>query len=617
MSFLYPLGLLGLIGIPILIVIYIIKSKYTEQIVSSTYLWTLSERFLKRKNPVSKVTGIISLILQILAIAIISFAIAHPIITLPDSANEYCFILDASGSMNMQDGGKTRFEKGKEKISAIIDDSANGSIYSLLYVGDTTNIVYEKTESKEQATNLLSELSPVYNRENFTRALGVAQKYFDENPSAKTYLITDKPYRKTENIELIDVSASEANCGISDVKYTLLGDKLEVVGKVTSYRKDSTLSLSLYVNDGETSVAKATTVAKEAIPTNFYLSATVSRLSSLRVTVDNEDSLGIDNEYMLFNQRSENVYDTLIVSDSPFFLKSVLNVFLDAEIDVVSTEEYSKGVAREYGLYVFDSFSPEKLPKNSAVWFINPRSDVEGSGFSVRQSAKATSNNGRIEMTDDSSSLVRVLTENLTGDVIQISEYMQCSAQRAFTALYTYEHNPIIFAGTNDYGNREVVIAFDLHNSILPLLADYSILVKNFIDFSFPEIVEKTDYTVGETVNINFIAGCKDIRIDAPSGEVTYLDSELGVGTFIPKETGVHTVTMNVSGRETQFNIFVALEADERVPNLLGEEIKISGVAESGGYDGKYDPLTVLFIVLAIVFVADWVVYCYEKYQLR
>ena len=66
MSFLYPLGLLGLIGIPILIIIYIIKSKYTEQTVSSTYLWLLSERFLKRKNPISKLAGIISLILQIL-----------------------------------------------------------------------------------------------------------------------------------------------------------------------------------------------------------------------------------------------------------------------------------------------------------------------------------------------------------------------------------------------------------------------------------------------------------------------------------------------------------------------------------------------------------------------
>ena len=41
MSFSNPLGLLGLLAIPVLILIYIIKSKYTEQTIPSTYLWTL------------------------------------------------------------------------------------------------------------------------------------------------------------------------------------------------------------------------------------------------------------------------------------------------------------------------------------------------------------------------------------------------------------------------------------------------------------------------------------------------------------------------------------------------------------------------------------------------
>ena len=50
MSFQYPLGLLGLIGVPVLIIIYLLKNKYTEQIIASTYLWELSEKFLKRKK---------------------------------------------------------------------------------------------------------------------------------------------------------------------------------------------------------------------------------------------------------------------------------------------------------------------------------------------------------------------------------------------------------------------------------------------------------------------------------------------------------------------------------------------------------------------------------------
>ena len=127
MTFLYPLGLLGLLGIPVLIIIYIIKSKYTEQTVSSTYLWKLSERFLKKKNPLSGLTGLISLILQILCVLAISLTIAHPVLTVPGAARDYCFILDGTGSMQMQHAdGITRYEVGKQRISDMIDDAADG-----------------------------------------------------------------------------------------------------------------------------------------------------------------------------------------------------------------------------------------------------------------------------------------------------------------------------------------------------------------------------------------------------------------------------------------------------------------------------------------------------------
>ena len=151
MSFLYPLGLLGLIGVPILILVYIIKSKYTEQTVASTYLWTLSEKFLKRKRRPSPLAGIISLIIQILAVILASLAIAHPTITIPNSANEYCFILDGSGSMSMDAGDPeqavTRFEAGKQTVKDKIDEAMDGSIFTLIYAGDTTSVIFERVVS--------------------------------------------------------------------------------------------------------------------------------------------------------------------------------------------------------------------------------------------------------------------------------------------------------------------------------------------------------------------------------------------------------------------------------------------------------------------------------------
>lgn len=158
MSFLYPLGLLGLIGVPILIIIYIIKNKYTEQTVSSTYLWLLSERFLKKKRPISKLSGIVSLILQILIVIAISLSIAQPSFVIPGGAGEYCFILDASGSMNTVQDGKTRFDTAKSEIGSMIRSAPNGSRYTLIYVGNgTTRVLYERSSDKDIALELLDE----------------------------------------------------------------------------------------------------------------------------------------------------------------------------------------------------------------------------------------------------------------------------------------------------------------------------------------------------------------------------------------------------------------------------------------------------------------------------
>ena len=229
MSLYYPFGLLGLIGIPVLIVIYIIKSKYTEQTVSSTYLWELSERFLKKRKRVSKLTGIISLILQILVVAAASLLIAHPVFTIPNAADDYYFILDGSASMNMTDGGETRFERAQREITSIIDSSYNGSTYSLVFVGENTDVMFEGVIKKEQAEKNVNALSASWCEADCVSALEFAQEYFNSNPSAKIYILSDKEI-STENMQLIDVSAGE-----NKLRYLRILQARRSIGRTARY----------------------------------------------------------------------------------------------------------------------------------------------------------------------------------------------------------------------------------------------------------------------------------------------------------------------------------------------------------------------------------------------
>ncbi len=615
MSFIYPLGLLGLIGVPILILIYIIKSKYAEQTVASTYLWILSERFLKRKKPVSPIAGIISLILQILAVTVISLLIARPIITVPNSAKEYCFILDASGSMNMQKDGASRFDRAKAEIEELVDAATSGSRYTLVTVGNITTTVFDKITNKKEALELVGSLKCGYVDADYDDAIGVAQKLFDANRSAETYLITDTNYEKYENIELINVAADEKNAALSDIIWKLSGGVLTLEGKLTAYGEDRTAEVSVYADGAEVALAhkELSVKANESIP--FAFEATLKSFGSLRITVSGEDSLSLDDEYIIYNVKSEDNYSILIVSDTPFFLESALAAIGHSKVDVVKPDEYSASMDG-HGLYIFDCCIPSELPDDGAVWFFDPTGSVPGSGFSV-QGDVALSSGELIEKTTSSSSVAKTMISGVEGDEIYITEYVKCSMYRSFTTLFSYKGNPIIFAGANTKGHREVVFAFDLHNSNLPMLVDFLVMTDNLMTFSFPDVVEKVNYFAGDTASVNVVANCDSIRVETPRGEISYLDTGVSVSDIELSEVGIYKLTVTVSDVPREYFIYSSLPVNESIPMHDAEELSLVGMAEDGGFDGTYDPLVALFIMLALLFLADWGVYCYEKYQLR
>lgn len=616
MTFLYPLGLLGLLGIPVLILIYIIKSKYTEQVVSSTYLWKLSERFFKKKNPFSRLTGLISLILQILCVLAISLAIAHPVLRVPGAARDYCFILDGTGSMQMQHAdGASRYEAGKQYISDTIGEATDGSTFTLIHVSDKASTVFERTSNKEAAQALLAELACSSLDTSLADAQAVAQAYFTENSGAEIYLVTDRGYQTHENIRLVRFCDESAqNYAMDGVSYTLQGETVTVLGNVTSYRSDATLTVQLFADDAKQPVATAVVVTKREKATPFQLSAEIPEFASLRVQIEQQDVCAVDNGVVLFDMQSDDAYKILLVSDTPFFIKSVLGALGRTNVTVMSTEEYQNDLG--YGLYVFENFTPEILPLDGAVWLIGPLAGADDLGFSV-QGEISLPEAGVLELSKDSTSLVQQLTRDMAGQEVFLTSYVKCGMYRKFATLYSYRGDPVVFAGTTAHGNRLCVFAFDLHDSNVTMCTDFVMLMRNLAEFSFPAVLEQNSFVCGDEVVINLLANTESIRVESPTGQVQYLGCSGAVASFVPTEAGVYTVTATVSGSPRTFRLHAAMPEAERNPVIAEKELSLAGKATEGGFDGTYDALLILFILLALLFAADWVVYCYEKYQLR
>ena len=619
MSFLYPLGLLGLIGIPILIIIYIIKTKYTEQTVASTYLWTLSERFLKRRNPFSKISGLISLILQMLAITLISLGIAHPMFTMPGAAHEYVFILDASASMRMEQTEGTRFDAAKAEIALQIEEATQGSRYTLIYAGSDAVVVYEKITDKNSALAMLDEQDAGYDENSLRGAVELAQRYFNDDPSIWISLYSDADHDVGENIALTNVAGQESNCGLANVTYDISGNNLTVMGDLISYSGDAELNVYLYVDGEEAYAATYMGLVFEDQPARFQLRCKRETFSSLRIVLEEKDDLISDNEFLIYDTKSDMAYNTLIVSDNNLFLVSAMKAIGHVNYTTVTTaafENEMKGTVSGYGLYIFDCYTPATMPSDGAVWMINPTANVENSGYSV-QGTVELAGPGILTRTDSSASLVRSLLADMNDELIYLFRYTKCGFYRNFTTLYTYNGNPVIFAGTNNFGNREVVFAYDIHDTDMALITDYVILMRNLFHYSFPDVVAQQTYHVGDLAQVNVLANCSAIRVDSPLGGVSYLSTGLAVNELALTEAGTYTITATVDGQERVFRIYAAVPGSECAPEGEMLQLMVQGQAVEGGFDGAYDPLLVLFICLAVIFILEWGVYCYEKRQLR
>ena len=629
MSFQYPLGLLGLIGVPILILIYIIKSKFTEQTVSATYLWTLSERFLKKKRKDTKLTGLISLILQILAVTVISFTIAHPVITLTGEAKDYYFILDSTGSMNMVTSeGKTRFDLGKEKIKEIIDESVDGSLYTLISVSNDTFVLYEKEKSRETAVALLEKAQCGYGSSDFADAKEMAEEHCNENAAAVVCLATDKKYSALSDIQLLDVSDSKNNYALFDIEYTYsaLGE-LKISGQAISYGKDDTLEIVLSLDGDDSGEHKITKNVKKAEAVKFSFDIKADEYKAATVKITNKDSLMLDNESVIYNVKSENSYKTLLVSKTPVFLETVLSVVSNADITVMKPDEYlayeaeSNSVITGYDLYVFQSCNPKAVPREGSVWLINTSASIENSGFGYQNQVVLDAPD-EIDKTKNTASVIREqLLKDVSGKNIIITKYARYhTSNRKFYTLFTYEGNPVIFTGMNVHGNRQVVIGFDLHDSDLPMSPDFVVLSKNLLDFSFPTVVDETYYECGDIAEINVVSGAESIRVEAPSGKLTHIGLSEAVGSVQLDEVGEYAIKVATKDGLKTYRIYSAMSSLEINPQESVEEefsLDIKEGASGTEIDGFYDKLLILFICLTVIFVADWVVYCYDKYQLR
>ena len=548
--FLNPWGLLGLATIPLVVLIYLLRSRYKTKSVSSTFIWKRSLKYVKRRIPLNFIMSLI-LILQILVVTVASFAIARPTIE-PMETEEKIIILDASASMLAEKDGVTRFEEAKRQIKKAADKIGPNSKFTLILAGEEPVPVITRTMDKGDFLTKLEPVACTMKTANITKALEMAGEIRNENTGATIQIYTDKDFIDTDGIEVIDCKREgEWNTSVISLEENELFSGKEFITNIANYGLTSNVKVVLYV-DG-VSVASGTyqmepdeikqirfshtrvnegkadeefMLISDGTAVRSYNSAEV-RISSTNATKDNfsyDDSMTIYpkekttpkiayiSKYVTWENGRKNANKSFLYFAITSAGYSVDPLDMFNNIDEVAN-------IKGYDLYIYEGLTPYVLPTDGAVWLLDTKDALSSeTGVVISDSLMIDKDNGyRIEKSL-SVDVVEAIINNVNLDVPLMFEgekryasvasfYPITNLGNAFKPVYEAHGQNIMVAG-NYNGARMIISSFDFSNSsLIAFVADFPVLVKNMVNYSIPDLLPERTAVVGSTIDFEFPAG--------------------------------------------------------------------------------------------------------------
>ena len=128
---------------------------------------------------------------------------------------------------------------------------------------------------------------------------------------------------------------------------------------------------------------------------------------------------------------------------------------------------------------------------------------------------------------------------------------------------------------------------------------------------SIAERNELLESTTNEIKIVGIVKPSESSQSAMSVGSVLY-KKDLMVG-YIDEVNNSDVVKLQVANETTN----LMWNRDFNNPYTEADYVGLQGSATDGGLDGKFDTLNILFVLIALCFLVDWGVYCYDKYQLR
>lgn len=516
MSFLTPLFLLlGLLAVPI-IVMYMLRLRRREVLVSSTLLWQKLLRDREANAPWQKLRRNLLLLLQLLILAALVLALARPFLPVPSVVSgSVVVLLDGSASMLATDVEPTRFAAAQAEVARLIGDLGGSSQMTIIQVGQTPQVLTAATGDKTLLRDALaaatSDPAAADWAAAFALASGAAQGFRDAQIVVVSDggLPADLPPLPVEPVYL-PIGQSGENLAISALATRNTETAVQLFASVTNHGViDRQALLSLTVDGTLFDARRISVPAASNASVTWELPQGAATIEA-HLSEHEGDNLPLDDRAWAVHEGGIS-NRALLVTEGNLFLEQIYSVL--PGIEAFKTTPGSDIITGEsFDLYVFDGTAlPDPIPAADLL-IINPPFGDEAANdlFSV---TGVFSDTVAVRLADTP------LLEYVDWRNVHIRQAKQVNAAWA-QPLVQAEGGPLIFAGERD-GYRIALFTFDLRDSDLPLQIAFPILMANITGWLSPgrAFDVPTGLQPGDPVSLTAGASTTAVAVQKPNGE--------------------------------------------------------------------------------------------------
>jgi hypothetical protein len=653
MEWLTPLTALyaAAVSVPLLLLLYFLKLKRREQIVSSTLLWKRAVQDMQVNAPFQRLRRNILLFLQLLMLLALLLALARPILALVSGrARRYVLLLDRSASMSATDIKPTRFDEARKQAKIFVESLRGASFFSLSGARDQTMVIafdnHAKvmcnfTSDKRQLISAIEAIEPGHGDSSLGEAVVVAQAFTQtpgEDPDirstaepAQMLLFSDGRIHDLDEImvgsdELTFHSIGQARQNIAITAMQARRsyenpDEIEVFATVANYGdKTATCDVQLSVNNDVRAIravtipsgtTDGTSDAAEPgkVAVNFSLTHTAAGVLEVRQL--QPDSLSSDDAAWAILSPPKRL-SVLLVTRGNVVLESALAACPLARLDVVSPSQFDgdpdanepadSNVELAYDVIILDNHQPKKLPKCRYLVFGHPPDNID---VSVPQQLE---NQVVVDWRPKHAVLKYVNLMNLFA-----AKCYKMVLPRDAEVLAEFNESPAL-ALVRRNGSVFLLVGFDVLESNWPFEPSFVLFCYNAAGFLGMQLGQnqQSNLQVGEPVVVDGLGPKIPALIDGPDFSDVEIKSSSAGSIRFPGTDRVGVYSVRVPGQTPRLFAVNLLDPQEsniepvREIVLSGQSVKAAEHALSRANLPLWPFLVGLVLLLACI---EWLVY--------